>query len=60
MLVLACRIIMSPPVPFPFLWTLDFDLGTWIWDLFFGLGFGTCFSDLDLGLDLGLTITLLS
>ena len=42
----ACRIIMSAPVPFPFLWTLDFEFGTWIWDLYFGLGFGT-----GLGLD---------
>ena len=41
---------MSAPVPFPFLWTLDFELGTWIWnldwDLDLELGFGT-----GLGLD---------
>ena len=37
----ACKIILSAPVPFLFL--LDFGFGTWIWDL-------------DLGLDLGLTI----
>ena len=36
--VVACRIILSAPVPVPFLWTLDLvlDLGpgfrTWIWD----------------------------
>ena len=39
--VVACRIIVSAPVPFPFLWTLDFRLldlelglgiGTWNWD----------------------------
>ena len=35
--VVACRIILSAPVPFPFLWTLDFR----IWDLDLGLGFGT-------------------
>ena len=29
----ACRIILSAPVPVPFLWTLDFGFGTWIWDL---------------------------
>ena len=38
---LACRIILSAPVPFLFLWTLDFNFldlnmwlgfGTWIWD----------------------------
>ena len=37
----ACRFIVSAPVPF--LWTLDLGFGTWIWDL-------------DLWLDLGLTI----
>ena len=36
---LACRIIMSAPVPF--LWTLEIGFGTWIWDLDLGLGFGT-------------------
>ena len=41
--VVACRIIVSAPVPVPFLWTLDFGFVTLIWDL-------------DLGLDLGLTI----
>ena len=44
--MVACRIIVSAPVPFPFLWTLDLGFGTWIWDL-------------DLGLDLGLTKSLL-
>ena len=41
--LVACRIIVSAPVPFPFLWTLDFLLGflTWIFDLDLGLGFGT-------------------
>ena len=41
----ACRIIVSAPVPVPFLWTLDLGLGFWsqIWDL-------------DLKLDLALTI----
>ena len=29
--VVACRIIVSAPVPVPFLWTLDFGSGTWIW-----------------------------
>ena len=43
--VVACRIILSAPVPVPFFWTLDLGFGTWI-------------SDLDLGLDLGLTIKL--
>ena len=43
--VVACRIIVSAPVPVPFLWTLDF-----------GLEFRTWIFDLDLGLDLGLTI----
>ena len=28
-LVVACRIILSTPFPFPFLWTLDFGLGFW-------------------------------
>ena len=41
--VVACRILVSAPVPVRFLWTLDFGFGTWIWDL-------------DLGLALGLTI----
>ena len=54
--VVACRIIVSAPVPVPFLWTLDLGFGTWIWDLDLGLGFGTWIWDLDLGLDLGLTI----
>ena len=35
---LACRIIVSAPVPAPFLWTLDFAFGTWIWDSGLGLG----------------------
>ena len=41
--VVACRIILSAPVPVPvpFLWTFDMWYGIW---------------DLDLGLDLGLTI----
>ena len=39
--VVACRIILSAPVPFLFLWTLDFGFGTWIWDLDLGPGFGT-------------------
>ena len=39
-------IILSAPVPNPFLWTLDLGFGSWIWDS-------------DLGLDLGLTITVL-
>ena len=34
---MACRIILSAPVQFPFLWTLDFRLQTWIWDLGLGL-----------------------
>ena len=54
--VVACRIILSAPVPFPFLWTLDLGFGTWIWDLDLGLGFGTWIWDMDLGLDFGLTI----
>ena len=43
--VVAYRIIVSAPVPVPFLRTLDLGFGTWI-------------GDLDLGLDLGLTIAL--
>ena len=35
----ACRIIVSVPVPF--LWTLDLGFGTWAWNLDLGLGFGT-------------------
>ena len=42
----ACRIILSAPVPVPFLQTLDLGFGTWIWDLDLGLGFET-----GLGLD---------
>ena len=38
--VVACRIIVSAPVPFPFLWILDLGFGSWIWDLYLGLGFG--------------------
>ena len=56
---MACRIIVSAPVPFLFLWTLDLGFGTWIWDLDLGPGFGTRIWDLDLGLDLGLTILVL-
>ena len=41
---MACRIIVSAPVPF--LSTLDFGFGTWILDLDFVPGFGT-----GLGLD---------
>ena len=41
--VVAFRIILSAPVPVPFLWTLDLGFGNLIWNL-------------DLGLDLGLTI----
>ena len=48
--VVACRIIVSAPVPFPFLWTLDFRL----LDLDLGLGIGTWNWDLGLGLGLGL------
>ena len=47
---MACRIILSAPVPFPFLWTLDFRL----LDLELGLGIGTWNWDLGLGLGLGL------
>ena len=38
----ACRIIVSAPVPVPFLCTLDLGLRfrTWIWDLDLGLYFG--------------------
>ena len=39
-LVVACRIIVSAPVPVPFLWTLNLEIGTCIWDLDLGLGFG--------------------
>ena len=39
----ACRIIVSTPVTVPFLRTLDFGFGTWIWGLDLGLGFGTGF-----------------
>ena len=59
---MACgRIIVSAPVPVPFLWTLDLGFGTWAWDLDLRLGFGTWIwvldlEDLDFGLDLGLTI----
>ena len=53
--MVAFRIILSAPVPVPFLWTLDLGFGTWIWDLDLGPGFGTRIWDLDLGLDLGLT-----
>ena len=42
----ACRIILSAPVPVPFLLTLDFGFCTWIGDLDLGPGFGT-----GLGLD---------
>ena len=45
---MACRIIVSAPVPFPFLWTLDLGFGTWIWDLDLGLGFGPWIWDLGL------------
>ena len=37
----ACRFVVSAPVPAPFLWTLDLGFGIWILDLDFGLGFGT-------------------
>ena len=47
----------------PFLWPLDFGIGTWIWDLDLGPGFGTWIWDLDLGLGfetgLGLDVLLL-
>ena len=45
-LVVACWVILSDPVPVPFLLL-------WIWDL--RLGFGTWILDIDFGLDLGLT-----
>ena len=44
--VVACRIILSAPVPFLFLWSFNFEFRTWNWDLDLGLGFGT-----GLGLD---------
>ena len=44
--LVACWIILSAPVPFLFLWTLDFGFCTWNLDLALGLGFGT-----GLGLD---------
>ena len=31
--VVACKIIVIAPVPIPFLWSFDFRLQTWIWDL---------------------------
>ena len=34
------RIIVSAPVPVPFLRTLDLGFGTWISDLFLGLDLG--------------------
>ena len=34
--VVACRIIVSAPGPFSFLWTLDLGYWTWILDLDFG------------------------
>ena len=49
-LKVACRIIVSAPVPVPFLWTLDFGFWTWILDLDFGPGFWTWTLDLDFGL----------
>ena len=39
LILVAGRIIVSAPVPVPFLWTLEL-----------GPGCGTCVSDLDLGL----------
>ena len=39
--LVACRIIVSAPVPVPFLRTMDFGFRTWIWDLDLGLIFGT-------------------
>ena len=39
--VVACRIIVSAPVLFPFLRTKNFGFGTRIWDLDLGLRFGT-------------------
>ena len=44
--VVAYRIIVSAPVPVPFLWTFNLEIGTCIWDLDLGLGFGAV-----LGLD---------
>ena len=48
--VVACRIILSAPVPVLssglWIWDLGLGFGTWIWDLYFGLRFGT-----ELGLD---------
>ena len=44
--VVVQRIIVSAPVPVPFLWTLNLEIGTCIWDLDLGLGFGAV-----LGLD---------
>ena len=38
--VVACRIIVSAPVPVPFLWTLDLGFWTWILNLDFGLDLG--------------------
>ena len=32
-----CKIIVSAPAPVHFLWTLDLEFGTWIWDLDLGL-----------------------
>ena len=40
--VVACRIILSAPVLFLFLWTLDFGFGTWNLGLDLGL---TIFAD---------------
>ena len=50
--VVACRIIVSAPVPSPF----PFDFGFRILDLYLGPEFWTWILDLDFGLDLGLTI----
>ena len=55
--MVACRIIVSAPVPVPFLWTLDFGFGTWILDLDFKLGFGTGLG-LDKNLFLESTVTM--
>ena len=41
LVVVAWKIIVSAPVQFPFLWTLDLEFWTWILVLNFGLGFGT-------------------
>ena len=43
--VVACRIIVSAPVPVPFLWTLYLGFWTCIWALDFGLDFGTSIWD---------------